>query len=306
MPGGSSQYLQAVPLVDVVVVSYNNADHLRTCVETLGGCDDMNVIVVDSASQDHTLDTVRDLPIDVAALGENRGFGYACNVGWRRGKSPYVLFLNPDATIDAAAVRVLAEAASIDGIGATAPRIVGPGGELEYSLRRFPRLRTTYAQAMFLHRVFPKAPWTDELIRSGTAYEEPSSPDWVSGACVLVRRDALERVGGFDEGFFLYCEDIDLCRRLRDRGFDIRFVPESLAVHEGGASAPRAALLPVLAASRVRYARLHRSRAYALLERLGVALGALSHAVVSRGGKATRTGHMRALLRAVSPSAHAN
>jgi GT2 family glycosyltransferase len=94
---------------------------------------------------------------------------------------------------------------------------------------------------------------------------------------------------------------MDLCRRLRDEGFEIRYEPEAVAVHEGGASAPRAALLPVLAASRVRYARKHQPPHVALLERLGVVIGGLTHALVTRGGRAARRGNLRAVARALSP-----
>jgi hypothetical protein len=113
---------------------------------------------------------------------------------------------------------------------------------------------------------------------------------------------ALEELGGLDEGFFLYCEDTDLCRRLWDAGHAVRFEPGAVAIHEGGASAPRPSLIPVLAASRVRYARLHRGRAATLLERLGIALGALTHAVVSTGGRSARAGYARSLRPALTPS----
>lgn len=286
--------------VDVVVVSYNSERYLRGWIGELSGARDLNVFVVDSASTDGTLATIEDLPITTIALEENRGFAHACNVGWRMGAAPFVLFLNPDATIDVEGVRRLVATAELPGVGAAAPKIVDPAGSLEYSLRRFPRLRTTYAQALFLHRLFPHAAWADELIRSTELYEEAWSPEWVSGACLLVRRDALKRIGGLDERFFLYCEDIDLCKRLRAARLDIRFVPDAVAVHEGGASAPRASLLPLLAASRIRYAQLHQPRPVAVLERLGIALGALTHAVVARGGLATRGGWARAFLITVS------
>jgi GT2 family glycosyltransferase len=181
-----------------------------------------------------------------------------------------------------------------------APKIVEADGSLDYSLRRFPSLRSTYAEALFLHRLFPRAPWSGELVRDRHLYSAPWSPEWVSGACVLVRRSVLELTGGFDERFFLYCEDLDLCRRIRNSGYDVRFDPRATAVHLGGASAPRATLLPTLAASRVRYARKHRSRAMALLERLGIALGELTHTIIARGGGRVRRGHFRAFLRALS------
>src|SRR6185312_2266621 len=103
----------------------------------------------------------------------------------------------------------------------------------------------------------------------------------------------------------LYCEDTDICRRVWDAGYSIRFVPDAEVVHAGGASAPRASLLAVLAASRIRYARKHERRPVAELERVGVALDALTHAVVGRGGRSARAGNLQALRRAVSDRSRA-
>jgi GT2 family glycosyltransferase len=289
--------------VDVVVVSYNNRDHLRACVEPLSGAHELSVVVVDSASSDGSLASVDGLEVLTVQLSHNRGFGHACNVGWRSGDAPYVLFLNPDATLEPAAVRRLVEVAEQDpSVGAVAPKILESDGSIDFSMRHFPRLRSTYAQVLFLHRLFPHARWSDELVREPELYARPQSPEWVSGACLLVRRDLLVQLGGFDEGFFLYCEDIDLCRRIWDSGYTIRFEPAAVAHHEGGASAPRASLLPVLADSRIRYARKHRSTTVAALERGGVALGALTHIALARGGMAVRVGWARALARALTPS----
>ncbi len=260
-------------------------------------------MIVDSASGDGTLQTVADLRLDAIGLNENRGFGYACNVGWQRCDAPYVLFLNPDATISEAAVRQLVATIELDpAIAAAAPRIVDSDGALDYSIRHFPRPVSTFAQALFLHRIAPSAGWTDELIRDPAAYAQEQTPDWVSGACILVRRAVLETLDGFDEEFFMYCEDADLCRRARDLGLEIRFDPAAVAVHQGGASRPRAFLLPVLATSRIRYAAKHASPVGAFLERLGVALGALTHALFARGGVNVRIGWLRALARALSPN----
>jgi N-acetylglucosaminyl-diphospho-decaprenol L-rhamnosyltransferase len=288
--------------VDVVVVSYNSRDRLRNCVEPLTAIEGVHPIVVDNASPDGSLEVVRDLPIQAIQLDENRGFAAGTNAGWRVGGSPYVLLLNPDATLDAASlarlVSVLEEEARV---GAAAPRIRRHDGSFEHSMRRFPTLRSTYARAFFLHRLFPGAAWAGELVLDPEAYTRPASPDWVSGACLLVRRSVLERLGGLDEGFFMYCEDKDLCRRMYDLGYELRFEPSALAVHEGGASAPRPALLPVLAESRVRYARKHFGPVRALLERAGIALSAATHAVVSRGGRAQRAGHVASLRAALRP-----
>jgi N-acetylglucosaminyl-diphospho-decaprenol L-rhamnosyltransferase len=289
-----------VSSVDVVVVSYNSRNELRECVEPLVGLDGVQVIVVDNASNDRSLEAVADLPVERIALERNGGFGHGCNAGWHAGRGRHVLFLNPDARIDGDSLERLVGELEETNAGAAAPRITHTDGSLDYSQRRFPRLRSTYARALFLHRLFPTAPWTDELVRDPATYAESGSPDWVSGACILVRRSVLEKLGGFDEGFFMYCEDIDLGRRIWDAGYELRYEPSATVVHEGGASAPRASLLPVLAASRLRYAKKHRSAPAALLERAGIALEALTHVVVSRGGRATRAGHGRALILALT------
>jgi N-acetylglucosaminyl-diphospho-decaprenol L-rhamnosyltransferase len=293
--------LGAVPTVDVVVVSYNSREDLRDCVEPLAREEDVLVVVVDNASADGSLEVVADLPVVTVALPENRGFAHGCNAGWRRSDSPYVLLLNPDARMSPDSLRRLVRVLEENECaGAVAPRILNADGSLDFSQRRFPRLVSTYAQALFLHRLFPKAEWTDEVVRNPAAYSGPASPDWVSGACILARRTALDELGGLDDGFFMYGEDIDLCRRLRKAGYDVLFEPSATVVHEGGGSAPRPALLPVLAASRIRYAHKHANPAVAVLERVGVGLGALTHILVARGGLQARAGHARSLRFVVS------
>jgi N-acetylglucosaminyl-diphospho-decaprenol L-rhamnosyltransferase len=291
---------------DVVIVSYNSRDRLRACVRPLLELPDVNVIVVDNASPDGSLEAVGDLPLTAIQLSCNGGFAHGVNAGWRAGSAPYVLLLNPDAHIDGRSLAALAAAVEErPDIGAAAPRIVHTDGSVDFSQRRFPRLRSTYAQALFLHRLFPAARWTDEVVREEAAYGERGMPDWVSGACILLRRTALEEISGLDEGFFMYCEDIDLCQRLNAAGYELVYEPSALVEHEGGASALRAQLLPVLAASRLRYAAKHHGCMYTLLERTGIALGALTHAALGRGGKTARAGHLRALRLAVTHHAQA-
>jgi GT2 family glycosyltransferase len=112
---------------------------------------------------------------------------------------------------------------------------------------------------------------------------------------MLVRRSLLAQLEGFDERFFLYAEDVDLCRRIRDAGYDILFEPNAVARHAGGASAPKAATLPLLARSQALYVRKHFSRPVAVVYRFGYALGYLSHLMVARGGLGRRSGYARAL-----------
>ena len=283
--------------VDVVVVSYGSAATLRACVEPLCRAEGVRVIVVDNASPDDALETIADLPVTAIRAGRNGGFSFGCNLGAAAGTSEYVLFLNPDAILSPADLAALV--AVLDGDRATglvAPRILGGEGELLLSRRHLPRLRTSFAQALFLHRLLPWAAWTDELVREPEAYDRPGEADWVSGACMLVRRSAFEAIGGFDEGFFLYCEDTDICVRLRAAGHAVRYEPAAVARHIEGSSAPRSELVAIHARSRLRYARLHYGRGGAWLEAAAVCLWALTHAVVAAPRRpATARGHLAAL-----------
>ena len=281
--------------VDVVVVSYNSAKWLRGCVEPLSGKPGIEVAVVDNASRDGSVASLSGLPIRVIELERNVGFASGCNVGWRATDSPAVLFLNPDARMQAEDVRSLAAVLERTSAGAVAPRIVDPAGSLEWSLRRFPAVRSIYGQALFAHRVFPQARWVDEVIRDPERYEREGTCDWASGACLMVDRGALERLDGFDEQFFLYREDVDLCRRLWDADYRVVFTPTVTCTHAGGGSAPRWSLMRVLAKSRIRYARKHFGRTRAGTYRAGVGLSAFTHMFISRGFR-RRMGHVYAFL----------
>jgi N-acetylglucosaminyl-diphospho-decaprenol L-rhamnosyltransferase len=288
----------ATDSVAVVVVSYNSERWLRTSVKPLAGSDELEVVVVDNGSTDRSVSSVADLPLEVVTLEENRGFASGCNVGYKRTRASYVLFLNPDARIGPEGIATMVEVIARTEAGAVAPRIVDEEGALEWSLRRFPTLRSIYAQALFAHRFFPSSRWADELVRDPEAYEEEAPCEWASGACLLVRRDVLDRIEGFDEGFFLYREDVDLCRRITDLGLRVVFTPAANCTHAGGRSAPRWKLLKVLAKSRIRYAHKHFGRLPASAYRFGVALSALTHLVLGRGLH-RRVGHAFALLASI-------
>jgi GT2 family glycosyltransferase len=289
-----------VAVVDIVVVSYNSSKTLKGCVGPLAENGSVNVIVVDNASDDASVESVACLPLTVLCLENNYGFAYGCNRGWETGSAQFVLFLNPDARIDTDSILALASALRNDpALGLVAPRLYADDGALEYSQRRFPRLRSTYAQAFFAHRFFPRAAWVDESVRDPRAYELSGDVEWISGACVLVRREALERIGGWDEGFFLYGEDIDLCQRLWAAGFRVSYDASVTAVHIGGASAPRGRSIPLLTRGRIRFVKKHRNRVIALLHQLGIALGALTHAVFTQQGPGARAGQLRAFRAAL-------
>lgn len=286
--------------VDVVVVSFNSSKHIRACVEPLVDQADVRVIVVDNGSQDATLQVVAELPVEVVDLKLNCGFASACNHGWRSGNAPLVLFLNPDAVIDDASVHCLSQVLEQDArIGAVGPKLVAPDGSLQFSQRRFPRLRSAYAQAFFLHRCFPRSPWASEDVYDRALYDRSGSPECLEGACLLVRRSLLTRLGGFDERFFLYSEDIDLCLRLRALGVDVRYEPRAVCTHAGQGSGTRS--LPLLTESRIRYVQKHSGRGAEAALRLALALRAIVRLLTLRGGPEARTGHIQSLRVALTP-----
>ena len=290
--------------VDVVVVAYNSAGRLRACVEPLAGVPRITVTVVDNASPDDTASAIAGLPVELVEAPRNGGFAYGCNLGMGRGSGELVLLLNPDARLGADDLAVLVDALRArPALGGVGPRLLGDDGELLWSQRRFPRLRSTFASALFLQRLAPHAAWSDETIRDREAYEQPGTPDWLSGACLLLRRNAVEAVGGLDEGFFLYCEETDLFRRLAAEGWQAGYEPAATARHAGGASAPRHTTERISARSRVRYARKHHGPLVALLEAIGVVVGGLAHAAVWPHRPVIARGHLgaaRAALGAIA------
>jgi hypothetical protein len=281
--------------VDVVVVSYNSRDLLRDCVGPLASLDWVNVIVVENASPQDPGDVLADLPVTLIRNDENLGFGRACNVGWRAGSAPFVLFLNPDARLDAASLEPMIERVERDGTGLVGPRTVTSDGELVHSQRAFVGVGAIWAQVFFLHRIVRNGTWVDGIVRDEEAYQRPETPDWVSGACMLLRRVVVERLGGFDERFFMYCEDRDLCRRVRGLGLEVAFEPRAVAVHDEGSSAPNWRMVPVFVRSHVAYSEKYFRGWRRVAARAGIALHELVRLVLARGGRPARVGHLRGL-----------
>lgn len=288
--------------IDVIVVAYNSRDTLRASVEPLTHLPWVDVTVVDNASPDDSAATVSDLAVRVISAPRNGGFAYGCNLGIAASSAEFVLLLNPDASIDANSLEVLRDTLRANGsLAGVGPLTVDVTGRLLFTQRRFPRLRSTYAQALFMHRAAPLAEWSDDAVRDPHAYERPGSPEWLSACCLLLRRTALESVGGLDEGFFLYAEETDLFRRLAAAGWRAGFEPRATARHIGQGSAPADSTEPIRATSRVRYARKHHGAAVAALEAIGLALGAVTHAAMWAHRPARARGHLhaaRAALRA--------
>jgi hypothetical protein len=247
------------------------------------------VVVVDNGSTDGSLAGIDalDLPLVVIRNGANRGFGPACNQGAREGCADYVLLLNPDTRLEPGSLAVPIdhlERRENARVGAVGIRLVDDRGATSCSAARFPSATTYLWIATGLDRVLRRARLGYRM--SEWDHGETRDVDHVMGAFYLVRRAAFDAVGGFDEDFFVYFEDLDLSRRIADAGWGVRFLADAAAWHKGGGttSAVRARRLGYFVRGKLRYARKHHGpAAFALaaaatfaLEPLTRLLGALA------------------------------
>ncbi|TDV44193.1 N-acetylglucosaminyl-diphospho-decaprenol L-rhamnosyltransferase [Actinophytocola oryzae] len=227
--------------VDCVVVSYNSADDLPLCLRSLADQTGVEVVVtvVDNCSSDDSVAVAQAHGARVLANTSNRGFAAAVNQGLRGGASPWVLILNPDARLAPGGVRALMDATSRGGrVGCVGPRTTDVEGTVYPSARAFPGVFTALVHGL-LGRVWPGNPATRRYHAGHLAGDVTGEVDWVSGCCMLLPRAAWEQVGGFDERYFMYVEDMDLCFRLRQVGWRTVFEPGATVVHVGGRSSRR-------------------------------------------------------------------
>jgi GT2 family glycosyltransferase len=252
--------------VTAVIVNYLSYDDLHTCLASLReACGPVPVVVVDHASDREAADGLsRAFPdVRVLRVEENDGFAVGINRGARSTNSPFLLFINPDCTIESDAPCRLADwMERHPDVGVAGPRIRNADGTVQPSARRFPDLTTAIAgRSSWLTRVLPDNPVSRRnLPARDSSVVSPVEVDWVSGACMLVRRKAFDAVGGMDEGFFLYWEDADFCRRLKQTGWRTMYVPAAAAMHVGGRSSRHAADASLEAFHRSAF-RLHRKHA---------------------------------------------
>lgn len=229
-------------LIDVLLVNYNSTQFLRQCLISLSGQDSaglMRLLVRDNASRDRA-EAVRGMPgVELVQGKENIGFGRGINSLARLGQAPYLLLLNPDCILQADFCDLsLAYMEANPKVGALGPLILDPNGKVQGSARKFPSVLTgLFGRSSLLSRLLPGNPATRrEVLTDAATSQEPMPCDWVSGACLLVRREAFEQVGGMDEDYFLFWEDADLCARLKRKGWQVVYYPVPTVVHQVGGS----------------------------------------------------------------------
>lgn len=231
-----------MPDVSVIIVSFNTRDLLVECIETLiaqAGAVSYEIIVVDNASRDGSADRIAERFPEVTLIRSavNLGFGAANNLGFKSARGRYLVLLNSDAFLQPGALeRAVGYMDADPGIGLGGARLIGRDGDWQPSARMFPSLMNEFLTLSGLAARFPRSRFFGGFDRTWADQMAPADIDWVPGAFSIVPRDLLKRIGDFDEAFFLYYEEVDLCRRVRAAGLRVRYWPDVVVVHIGGES----------------------------------------------------------------------
>jgi len=243
--------------LSIVIVSYNVRDLLADCLRSIASSISVNpagmgapsgdglaieVIVVDSASTDSTPSMIRKLfPwARLIALNENVGFSRGNNIGIEAAGGRRLLLINPDTIVEGNALANLCSCLDTHPeVGLVGPQLLNADGTVQSSRRRFPTLLTAFFESTWLQPFAPPS-----ILRSYYGMDkrddEIASVDWVTGAAMLVRKEVIEQVGGLDERFFMYSEELDWQRRIKRAGWDVVYYPEAKVTHFGGKSSEQA------------------------------------------------------------------
>lgn len=232
--------------LSVVIVSWNVCDLLRQCLQALssppGDQADLEIIVVDNGSHDGSAEMVRtEFPaVTLIVNEENRGFPAGNNQGLAVAQGRHILLLNPDTEVVGQAVTtMLAYAEAHPDVGMVGPQLLNADGSVCSSRRRFPTMATAFFESTWLQPCAPR-----RLLEHYYVLDKPDSEvqdvDWLFGAVLMARREAFEQVGPMDESFFMYSEELDWCRRFRENGWRIVYLPTAQVVHHGGKSSEQA------------------------------------------------------------------
>lgn len=231
--------------LSIIIVNWNSADYLRKCLESIKRHDcglQLEVIVVDNASFDGSHDVVQnEFPGAIFVQSqENMGFARANNLGFQHSAGENLLFLNPDTEVlDAALKTMVSQLRTLPNAGAVGGKLLSVDLSLQTDcVHPFPTILNQMLDADILRTIFPKANlWGGNALFSND--NAPVEVDAVSGACVMVKRQVFEQVGHFSTDYFMYSEDIDLCYKLRQKGYKTYYVSDAKVIHFGGGSSSR-------------------------------------------------------------------
>ena len=251
----------------VVVINYNAGAALLDCLRSVAG-DAAEIVLIDNASTDGSTEkAVAQFPgRRVIHNDRNTGFSVAANQGIRTAMTDSVVLLNPDATAAPGAIRALTEALRTNQRAAVVGGLVrNPDGTVQPTKRAFPSLHHAALHGL-VGVIWPNNPGTRAYTLADASFDDTRQVDWVAMTAVAIRREAFEAIGGFDERFFFFVEDVDLCRRLADAGWEVWFEPRAQFTHLWGGSWTQRPLkfLALHQLNLFRYFRKHRRGAWVL------------------------------------------
>ncbi len=223
--------------LSIIIITYHSRAPVERCLESLEGhapsCE-YETIVIDNASSDGTAETVaRRFPrVRIVVNSDNLGYSRGVNQGMRLSTGRAILIINPDIIVEEGSIDRLMEFLDrTPDAGIVGSKLVYSDGSLQYSCRSFYTMSALVLRRTFLGKLFPRARALREHLLMDYDHEAPRKVDWILGACMLVRREAIEKVGAMDERFFLYFEDIDWCYRMKNHGWSVYYVPSSVMIH---------------------------------------------------------------------------
>ncbi len=262
--------------LSVVIVAHNSRPYLSPCLGSIYDQTDappLEVILVDNSSNDDGAKAARhEFPqITLVTAPRNVGFAAGANLGIREGKGTYVLLLNPDTVVTPGALRRMVEfMEGTPDAGVVGPKLLNPDGSLQLSCRAFPGRWMVFAHRYaLLTQLFPGNAATRRYLLTDWDHQSVRPVDWVSGACLMARREVLERVGLLDERFFLFNEDVDFCKRVWAAGWRVYYLPDAVVFHHIGISHRQENLRLILARHRSMLHYHHKHyRPYGLLSLL--------------------------------------
>lgn len=306
------------PDLSVVIVSWNVRDLLRECLLSLQACAragefslpgagsrtgdgslTAEVIVVENGSRDGTAGMLRDefAWVQLIEPGENAGFTRGNNIGMAASRGRWLLLLNPDTLVLPGALpRMVEYLDTHPTVGVLGPQLLNEDGSVQSSRRRFPTLWTALFESTWLQPLAP-ARVLDRYYMRDVADDEIALADWVQGSALMVRRAVLSQVGGFDEDFFMYSEELDWQRRIRSAGWQVAYYPPAQIVHYGGKSSEQVVAQRHISfqTSKVRYFRKHHGPLAGCLVRLVLLANYVAQLAIE--GAKWLLGHKRELRR---------
>ena len=230
------------PEVSIIIVSFNTSQLLKECLQTLAqeaGDIRYETIIIDNASQDGSAEMVaQEFPqVKLIRSSVNLGFAAANNLGFAQARGDYVVLLNSDAFLKPQALpRAVAYMRADPTIGAGGARLIGSDGSWQPSARQFPSILNHFLTISGLAAKYHRSRFFGRADRTWADHNQAAQADWVPGAFFIIPRRVLEQVGYFDEQFFLYYEEVDLCKRIKSAGYKIWYWPDVIVVHLGGES----------------------------------------------------------------------